>query len=99
MSMSLPGHVHPALTYKGGGRLLQDLLVAALNRTLPLPKGDDVPLTVPKDLDLNVACMLHVLLYKNACIPKVGLALPAGAPGQGSCLCCRVDTIQLGSCA
>ena len=97
--MSLPGNVHPVLTYKGGGRLLQDLLVAALYRTLPLPKGDDVPFAIPKDLDLDVACVLHVLLYKHACIPKVGLALPAGAPGQGGCLCCKVGTVQLGSSA
>ena len=58
-----------------------------------------MPLAIPKDLDLNMARMLHILLYKHACIPKVGLALPAGAPGQGSCLCCQGGAVQLDSSA
>src|SRR4029450_10281268 len=46
----------------GGGRLLQHLLVAALQRAVALAEMDDIALAVAENLNLDVAGMGEVFL-------------------------------------
>src|SRR5260370_870006 len=49
-------------------RLLNELLVPALQRTITLPKMHDVALAVSEDLNLNVPRLLDVLFEVNAAV-------------------------------
>src|SRR5215203_3472575 len=65
--------------YGRGRTLLDELLVAALDRTVPLPEVYRVPFPVAHDLYLHVAGGRQVLLHVDLTIPEIGLALPAGS--------------------
>jgi hypothetical protein len=52
------------------GRLLDDLLMAALHRALALKKMDGVAVVVAKDLELDVVGMLDQLLQVDAVVAK-----------------------------
>ncbi len=60
---------------RGRGRLLEHLLVAALERAVALAEVDRRAVGVCEDLDLDVARILHVLLDVDRCVGEVGLAL------------------------
>ena len=62
------------------GRLLDDLLVAALQRALALAEVDDVAVGVAEHLDLDVARALEVALDEHAVVAEAGQRL---APGRG----------------
>ena len=64
------------------GRFFEDLLVAALHRTIALEQVDAVPVAVGKDLDLDVARAQHVTLHQHMVVAEAGLGL-ALARGQG----------------
>ena len=49
----------------GGGRLLDDLLVAALHRAVPPEQGDGVPVLVGQDLHLQVPRVLRQLHHED----------------------------------
>src|SRR5215212_3353138 len=68
--------------YSGARALLQKLLVAALDRTVPLSEVDRVAVFVPHDLYLDVAGGLKVLLDVDRAVPEVRLTLPA-RPREG----------------
>ena len=69
-----------ALLERGGGRLLEHLLVPALHRAVALAEGDDVPVRVGEELDLDVARALEVALAVERPVPERarGLALGRG---------------------
>ena len=54
-----------------GRRLFDDLLVAALDRAIAFAQNDDLPLTVPKDLDLHVAGALDELFEESTRLAEV----------------------------
>src|SRR6202012_5808971 len=56
-------------------RLLDNLLVAALNRALALPEIDAVAVAVGDQLDLDVARFLDVLLDEHAVVGERRLGL------------------------
>ncbi len=58
------------------GRLLDHLLVAALDGALPLEEMDRIPVVVGQDLKLDVAGLLDVLLDKDAPVAERGRGLP-----------------------
>ena len=64
------------------GRLLDDLLVATLDRALALEEVDGVPVGVGQHLDLDVARLLHELLDVERVVAEGSLGLAPGA-GQG----------------
>lgn len=47
----------------------------ALDGALALREGHNIASAIPKDLDLDVAGVLHVFLHKHAAVAKGGLAL------------------------
>jgi hypothetical protein len=55
----------------GRGRLLDHLLVAALQAAVALAQGDDPTLTVAEDLYLDVPCVRYILLQEEAGIGEV----------------------------
>jgi hypothetical protein len=61
-----------------GGRLLQHLLVAPLDRALALAEGDHVAVCVCEELNLDVAWPLDVALAEDAVVPESGLRLSRG---------------------
>ena len=61
----------------GRGRLLHDLLVAALQRAVALAQVDGVALAVAEHLDLDVARLGEVLLEIDAVVAEGGLGLGA----------------------
>ena len=66
-----------------GGRLLEHLLVAALDRALALAEGDDLAVPVGEQLDLDVSRPLDVALVVDGVVAESGLRL---APGGFRCL-------------
>jgi hypothetical protein len=54
----------------GRGRLLDDLLVAALDRALALEEVDRVAVAVGEDLDLDVARRLEVVLEEDRAVAE-----------------------------
>ena len=64
----------------GGGALLQDLLVAALQRAVALAEMDGAALAVAQHLDLDVAGTLEILLEIDGVVTECGLGL--GARGR-----------------
>src|SRR5207247_451474 len=63
---------------RGGGRLLEHLLVATLDRALALAEGDDRPVPVGEELDLDVARPLDVALAEHRAVAECRLGLAAG---------------------
>src|SRR5262249_10686012 len=59
------------------GRLLDELLVAALQRTITLPEVDDVAVMVGEDLHLDVARLLDVLFEVDAAVLERALGFLA----------------------
>jgi hypothetical protein len=68
------------LVDRGGRGLLDDLLVAALDRALALAQGDHVAVGVRHDLDLDVAGAFDVPLTKDGAVTERRRCL---APGRG----------------
>ena len=68
------------------GRLLHELLVAALGGTVPGPQMHAVPVGVGKDLHLDVAGPVEVALHVQLVAPEVGESLPLGRLHRGGCL-------------
>src|SRR5207244_8884822 len=62
---------------RGGGRLLQHLLVATLDRALALAERDHV-VVVPEELDLDVARALDEALAEDAVVAEGRGGLAAG---------------------
>src|SRR5581483_3975617 len=60
---------------RGRGRLLDELLVTALDRAVPFAEVDDVAVGVGEDLHLDVARVLEVPLDVDGRVREVGLAL------------------------
>ena len=52
------------------GRDLDQLLVPALDRAVPLAQVDDVPVLVGEDLELDVVRPLDVLLQEDLAVPE-----------------------------
>ena len=63
----------------GSGRLLDQLLVAALDRAVALAEVDDAALRVGEDLDLYVPRVLQVSLEVDGRVAEEPLALAGGA--------------------
>ena len=61
-----------------GGRFLDELLMAALERAVAVPAVDDVAVRVGQDLDLDVAWPVDELLEVDAGVLEGGLGLVAG---------------------
>src|SRR5690606_11789394 len=59
------------------GRLLENLLVAALEGAVTLPEVDGIAPTVAEDLDLDVPRMCEILLDIDAVVAERGLCLRA----------------------
>jgi hypothetical protein len=79
-------------------RLLDDLLVAALDRAVTLAHVDGVAEAVHRDLDLDVAVVVEELLEIERVVAEAGLGLGAAdlegglelaASGPGACPCRR----------
>ena len=66
------------------GRLLDDLLVAALDGAFALAQVDDVAVLVAQHLDLDVARVLDELLDEHAVVAEARLGLRAGEPKPSS---------------
>ena len=62
----------------GAGRLLDDLLVAALDRAVALAEVDDVAMAVGEDLDLDVARVGQIALEVDGRVGEELLALARG---------------------
>src|SRR5207244_13047420 len=60
------------------GRLLDELLVPALDRAVPLPELDHVPMCIGEDLHLDVARVVEIALDVDRRVREVRLALPPG---------------------
>ena len=58
------------LAHRSRRRLLDDLLVAALQRTFALVEMDDVPMAVAQYLDLDVARLFHEFLQIHAVVAE-----------------------------
>ena len=69
---------------RGGGRLLEHLLMAALDRALALAQGDHVAVCVGEQLDLDVARALEVPLAEDAVVAERGLPPRAGRRASAS---------------
>ena len=61
-------------------RLLEDLLVAALDRALALPEVDHVAVGVGEHLDLDVPRLLHVALQEDGGVAEGALRPSIGRP-------------------
>ncbi len=62
----------------GGGGLLDDLLVAALQRAIPLEQGDGVAVAVGEHLHLDVAATFDVALDEHRAVTERALRLTFG---------------------
>ena len=60
--------------HRGRRRFLEDLLMPALDRAVPLAEVDAMAVPVEQDLDLDVARALHELLRINRSSPKAAAA-------------------------
>ena len=79
-----PPHRVAHLGGQGRARaLLDELLVPALDRAVPLPQVDGVPVLVAQDLDLHVPGARQVALQVDGPVAEVRLTLPAG-PLEGA---------------
>ena len=67
---------------RGGGRLLEHLLVPALDRAVALAEGDDLAVLVREQLDLDVTRPLDVALVVDGVVAEGGLRLAAGRLGR-----------------
>ena len=67
----------------GRRRLLDHLLVAALQAAVPVPENDDIALAVPDHLDLDVAGVADPPFKKHTGVAEVRLG-QAGDAGEGS---------------
>ena len=77
-------HPRPQLAVEGGGgRLLEHLLVAALDRALTLAERDHLAVRVREQLDLDVARSLDEALVVHGVVAECRLRLPLG---RGGCL-------------
>src|SRR6185503_3420843 len=65
--------------HEGGGRLLQHLLVAALDRAFALEKMHIVPVRVAEDLELDVVRPLDEALEEDAVVAEGAFRLAARA--------------------
>ena len=75
------GLAHPLSKFaveRGGGRLLEHLLMAALDRALALAEGDDFAMLVGEQLDLDVMRALDVALAVDGVVAECGLRLALG---------------------
>ena len=79
-------------------RLLEDLLVPALERAVALAEVDAVPVGIEEDLDLDMARAVGQALEDEPVVTERGPGLATrggqrvapGAPGRGPCACpCR----------
>ena len=83
-----PGQPHRGVAHGGpqgivdrdGRRLLDDLLVAALDGALPLTEMDDIAVGIAQDLDLHMAAPAQVALQEHGVIAEAAQRL---APGSG----------------
>src|SRR5205814_282856 len=57
------------------GTLLEHLLVPALDRAVALPEGEDVPVLVGQQLDLDVTRALDETLEEDRLVAEAGLCL------------------------
>ena len=55
------------------GGFLNDFLVSALRRAVPLAQGNHMPLPIAKNLDFDVACLLYKLLDEHATVAEIVL--------------------------
>ena len=67
----------------GRGRLLDELLVTPLRGAVALPEGDDVPVRVTQELDLDVPAAFHEPLEVDGSVAEglLGLARRRGDRG------------------
>src|SRR5918995_510718 len=72
--------VAEVLVERRGRGFFDDLLVAALDRTLPLEEMEDIALLIPDHLHLHVARVFHQLLEKHRSVSEGSLGLPARSP-------------------
>ena len=72
------GRRGPPSDRAGVGRLLEDLLVAALDRAVALAEVDAVAVAVDRDLDLDVAVLVEPLLEVERVVAERGLAPRSG---------------------
>ena len=75
----------------GVGRLLEDLLVAPLDRAVALAEVDAVAVAVDRDLDLDVAVLVEPLLEVERVVAERGLRLAAADPEHRLELARRAD--------
>ena len=68
----------------GAGRLLDELLVAALDRAVALAEVDDVAVAVGEDLDLDVARVGQVALEVDASRSEKNFSPSRAAPSKAS---------------
>ena len=61
-----------------GGRLLDDLLMPALNRTLAFAQVHDMAVGIAEDLDLDVTCASDVSLEKDTVVAEAALRFAFG---------------------
>ena len=73
------------------GRLLEDLLVPALDRAVALAHVDAVPVAVDRDLDLDVPVLVEPLLEVERIVAERGLGLGAADAHRGLELARRPD--------
>src|SRR5439155_3347688 len=86
------GEVGPALGgERRAGRLLEDLLMAPLDRAIALAEVDTVPEAVDRDLDVDVAVLLEPELEIERVVAERGLRLGAADPDRGLELAWRPD--------
>src|SRR5262252_5687846 len=86
------GLAHPGANlgaYGRGGGLLENLLMAPLDRALALAQVDDIAVLVRKDLDLDVPGLADVLLDVD------GRVTEGGAGGGPRALDCRPQVLLL----
>ncbi len=69
-----------AVVHRGRRRLLDDLLVAALDGALPLAEMDDAAVGVTQDLDFHMATARQVALQEHGVVAEPAERL---APGRG----------------
>ncbi len=80
---TLDGRLHllPGLRrQRHGRRLLDELLVTALDRALALSQRQHAPVLVAQDLDLDVPCRDHDLLEVERAVPERGVGLRGRRP-------------------